>query len=74
MNLTGYEHLLAQGPFRAHEHTPSFAGISGGRTSAMMAALLDPRVQLCFENTGQPGLEVGAVDAGAPGVGAALRF
>jgi len=32
---------------------PSFAGISGGRTSAMMAALLDDNVRLCFQNTGR---------------------
>lgn len=31
----------------------AFAGISGGRTSAMMAALLGPEVTLCFENTGR---------------------
>lgn len=44
---------VATGPFRAFDHVPAFAGISGGRTSAMMAALLDPRVKLCFENTGR---------------------
>lgn len=52
LDLSGYEHLVAAGPF-AHAGVPSFAGISGGRTSAMMAALLDPKVILCFENTGR---------------------
>lgn len=32
---------------------PAFAGISGGRTSAMMSAMLDPRVVLTFQNTGR---------------------
>lgn len=32
---------------------PSFAGISGGRTSGMMAALLPPGVVLSFQNTGR---------------------
>lgn len=41
-----------QGQF-AYPNEPAFAGISGGRTSAMMAALLDPQVNLCFENTGR---------------------
>ena len=52
LDLRGYEHLVASGPF-AHGGVPSFAGISGGRTSAMMATLLDPKVVLCFENTGR---------------------
>ena len=42
----------AAGPFE-YGGVPSFAGISGGRTSALMAALVDPRVTLCFENTGR---------------------
>lgn len=53
LNLAGLEHLIGAGPFRAATDVPSFAGISGGRTSAMMAALLDPKVQLCFQNTGR---------------------
>ena len=36
---------VATGPF-AYGNVPSFAGISGGRTSAFMAALLDPAVTL----------------------------
>ena len=32
---------------------PAFAQISGGRTSAMMAALCSPDVRLVFENTGR---------------------
>lgn len=52
LDLRGFEHLVAAGPF-AFGDVPSFAGISGGRTSAMLAALLDPRVTLCFENTGR---------------------
>jgi 3'-phosphoadenosine 5'-phosphosulfate sulfotransferase (PAPS reductase)/FAD synthetase len=32
---------------------PAFAGISGGRTSAFMGHLLDPRVLLNFQNTGR---------------------
>lgn len=51
LDLGPWAHLYASGPF-AYGEVPSFAGISGGRTSAMMAALLDPRVHLCFENTG----------------------
>lgn len=43
---------IAAGSF-AYGGVPSFAGISGGRTSAFMAALLDERVTLCFENTGR---------------------
>ena len=31
----------------------SFAGISGGRTSGLMAACLDPTIKLLFENTGR---------------------
>lgn len=34
---------------------PRIAGISGGRTSAVMAALLDDRAVLTFENTGREG-------------------
>ena len=52
LDLGRWAHLLGAGPF-AYGGVPSFAGISGGRTSAMMAALLDPRVKLCFENTGR---------------------
>lgn len=33
--------------------TNAIAGISGGRTSAMMAYLLDPTVVLSFQNTGK---------------------
>jgi len=50
LNLDEWARFFATGPF-AFGDAPSFAGISGGRTSAMMAALLDPRVKLCFENT-----------------------
>jgi len=32
---------------------PAIAGISGGRTSARMAYMLDPSVVLCFQNTGR---------------------
>lgn len=52
LNLGPWASYEATGPF-AYANEPSFAGISGGRTSAMMAALLDPRVILCFENTGR---------------------
>lgn len=51
-NLGRWESLRASGPF-AFSGNPTFAGISGGRTSAMMAALLDDRVGLCFANTGR---------------------
>lgn len=50
--MDGYEDLVGVGPFAASD-VPGFAGISGGRTSAMMAALLDPSVTLSFQNTGE---------------------
>jgi hypothetical protein len=53
MNFTGFEHFIANGPFNPPVGIPAFAGISGGRTSGVMAALLDERVHLCFENTGR---------------------
>lgn len=49
LNLHNYEHLKLA--FRIDG--TAFAGISGGRTSGMMAALLDPGVTLLFENTGR---------------------
>lgn len=52
LDLGDWVRFYASGPF-AYGDVPSFAGISFGRTSAMMAALLDPRVVFCFENTGK---------------------
>ena len=52
LDLGKWRDFYATGPF-AYGDVPSFAGISGGRTSGLMAALLDPRVNLCFENTGE---------------------
>lgn len=52
LDLGEWAKFQASGPF-AYGDVPSFAGISGGRTSGMMAALLDPRVVMCFENTGR---------------------
>ena len=34
-------------------NVPAFSGISGGRTSGMMAALHDAKVVLTFQNTGR---------------------
>ncbi len=38
--------------FQAQRGVPAFSGISGGRTSGMMAALHDDSVTLTFQNTG----------------------
>lgn len=51
LNLYQWTTIASTGPFRYN--CDSVAGISGGRTSAMMAALLDPRVILTFQNTGR---------------------
>lgn len=56
IDLRGWHHLAGHGPFSA-PNEPAFAGISGGRTSAMMAALLDPKVELVFANTGREHIE-----------------
>jgi 3'-phosphoadenosine 5'-phosphosulfate sulfotransferase (PAPS reductase)/FAD synthetase len=52
LNLGKWAHRAGRGVFAAAD-VPTFAGISGGRTSGMMAALLDPKVRLLFENTGR---------------------
>lgn len=52
LDLAGLTHLRAAGPFALPADHKGIAGISGGRTSALMAALLDERVTLCFQNTG----------------------
>lgn len=39
--------------FKPSRGVPSCAGISGGRTSGLMAALLDPEIHLTFQNTGR---------------------
>lgn len=51
MNLDRWSHLRASGPFALSG--PAVAGISGGRTSAMLASLLHEDVVLCFQNTGR---------------------
>lgn len=50
MNFTGFENI--DRTYFKVDGT-AFAGISGGRTSGLMAALLDSNVQLLFENTGR---------------------
>lgn len=50
LNLAGFEQYRR---FFTPSYGYAFAGISGGRTSAVMAALLDDSVQLLFENTGR---------------------
>ncbi len=47
-----WEYLRAAHPFTPNNE-PTFAGISGGRTSAMMAALCHHDVVLSFQNTGR---------------------
>jgi hypothetical protein len=51
LNLGPWNRLVGSGPFAYRG--PAFAGISGGRTSAMMAALCDERVVFTFCNTGR---------------------
>lgn len=51
LDLSRWSHLYARGPFALS--APSFAGISGGRTSAMMALLLPSDAVLTFQNTGR---------------------
>jgi 3'-phosphoadenosine 5'-phosphosulfate sulfotransferase (PAPS reductase)/FAD synthetase len=53
MDLGQWSVFRGCGPFSASKSDHSFAGISGGATSGMMAALLPPYVRLCFENTGR---------------------
>lgn len=49
--LARWAPLYAAGPFASRG--PSFAGISGGATSGMMAALLPHDTVLTFQNTGR---------------------
>lgn len=50
--MRGWHHKLGSPEFEAPDE-PSYAGISGGRTSAMMSALLAPNVKRYFSNTGR---------------------
>ncbi len=50
--LGRWEHLRGTGSFAVNGE-PTFAGVSGGRTSGMMAALCDRDVVLSFQNTGR---------------------
>lgn len=52
LRLAQWARIQGEGPF-ADPGEPSFAGISGGRTSAMMAALLPTSTVLTFQNTGR---------------------
>jgi hypothetical protein len=52
VDLGDYAPLRDAGAFLASDE-PAFVGVSGGRTSALLAALVDPAAVLCFENTGQ---------------------
>jgi 3'-phosphoadenosine 5'-phosphosulfate sulfotransferase (PAPS reductase)/FAD synthetase len=51
LRLGEYERFRQQ--FATVPGRPRIAGISGGRTSALMAALLDEQATLCFQNTGK---------------------
>ena len=51
LRLGRWAALAARGAFSPRRL--AYAGIFGGRTSGMMAALLDPTVRLHFENTGR---------------------
>lgn len=51
--LGKYTAKATKPPFDRDPNIPTFAGISGGRTSAMMAALLDDGITLSFQNTGR---------------------
>lgn len=53
LDLMRWAPLLATPHFSSAADVPAFAGISGGRTSAMLAGLLDPRVVLMYQNTGR---------------------
>ncbi len=52
LNFTGFEAWRDSVSFKP-DYLPTFAGISGGRTSAVIAACSDPRITLLFENTGR---------------------
>lgn len=52
LELRGWQRLVSVGPF-ADPGEPVVVGVSGGRTSAMMAALSPPSSLLCFQNTGK---------------------
>lgn len=51
-NFNGFESWRDSFRFKT-DVVPTFAGISGGRTSAVVAACSDPFVRLLFENTGR---------------------